>query len=191
MKIALTFDAELPGREHADPDGPSKILDILIEYGVRSTWFMQGRWVRWQPDVARRAFVQGHLVGSHGHYHAPLTCMTPAGIAEDIANADEAIRAELDVDPRPYFRAPFGRVDADVVYGLAKAGYRHVGWSLDVADWELATTPDDIAARVIAGIRDYVLPIVLLHTWPRCTIAALPRFLEALSDHEFVTVADL
>jgi peptidoglycan/xylan/chitin deacetylase (PgdA/CDA1 family) len=73
---------------------------------------------------------------------------------------------------------------------IAAAGYRHVGWHVEVEDWEPARTPEAIAADAVAGIRQHGDgAVLLLHTWPGGTVEALPRVLEHLDEgSRFVTV---
>jgi peptidoglycan/xylan/chitin deacetylase (PgdA/CDA1 family) len=63
------------------------ILDVLADRRVRSTWFLQGRWVEAHPDLARRVASDGHLVGNHSFYHARLPLLTSAGIRTDVRSA--------------------------------------------------------------------------------------------------------
>ena len=73
---------------------------------------------------------------------------------------------------------------------LAAAGYRHVGWHVEVEDWEPARTPEAIATDAVAGIRQHGGgAVLLLHTWPGGTVDALPLVLEDLHEGtRFVTV---
>jgi peptidoglycan/xylan/chitin deacetylase (PgdA/CDA1 family) len=103
FRVALTFDAEHPDRPHR-PGVTDAILDTLADADVRSTWFLQGRWVEAQPATAARVAREGHLVGNHTFYHARLPLLTDEGIATDIRAAEEVIREVVGVDPRPWFR---------------------------------------------------------------------------------------
>lgn len=186
MKVALTFDAELPGRVHADPDGAARILGTLNDHGIKSTWFMQGRWCNWQPDVARRVAESGHLIGNHSHHHAPMPWF--ADIGPEVKAAEAAIIAATGVDPRPWFRCPFGEVDPAERLGVL--GYQHIGWDFHALDWEPSTSVEDIVTGVVRGVEEHG-PVVLLHTWPRTTGDALSTILEKLDGAEFVTVGEL
>ena len=190
MKVALTFDAELPAREHYDMEAPHHILETLTEYGVRSTWFMQGRWCRMEPALARVVVQSGHLIGNHSMYHAPMTYLDHSSIWEDVCEAEDEIHKTTGVDPKPWFRAPFGAMDESVSFRLERMGYEHVGWDFHVADWEPSTTVDAIVEGVVAGVARSG-PVVLLHTWPRTTAQALPLILDRLAGAEFVSVDEL
>lgn len=175
LRVALTFDTEHPDRP-ARADATVTILDVLAAHGVRSTFFVQGRWAEAQPTIARRIANAGHVIGNHSHYHARMPLLTDEGLLADVADAETAIERASGVSPRPWFRAPFGAgaADARVSAALAAAGYRHVGWHVDVRDWD----PAHDAALVTEGVVGAVLAhgdgaVVLLHAWPTTTADAI------------------
>jgi peptidoglycan-N-acetylglucosamine deacetylase len=182
FRVALTFDAEHPDRPHR-PGGADAVLNALAEHSVRATFFLQGRWVESDPPLARRVLADGHQVGSHSHYHARMGLFSADGFRTDVAAAESVIRRYLGVDPRPWFRFPFGSAatEAARVRLLADLGYRHVGWHVEPKEWQTRAT----VARVAASIRDGSLAhgdgaIVLLHTWPRPVPDALGIAIPAL-----------
>jgi peptidoglycan/xylan/chitin deacetylase (PgdA/CDA1 family) len=196
LRVALTFDAEHPDRPWCPPGNAERILDTLRDGGVRATFFVQGRWAEAYPTTARRIADEGHLVGHHSHYHARMPLLLGGGFADDIADGQAAIEAATGVDPRPWFRCPFGAGadDGRVVAELAAAGYRDVRWDVVLDDWEPWRTGEAIAGDAIDGVRrrgDGA--IVLMHTWPGGTGEGLPSMLEGLRDlgATFVTIDEL
>jgi peptidoglycan/xylan/chitin deacetylase (PgdA/CDA1 family) len=199
LRIALTFDAEHPDRP-TDPDAESRLLDRLESAGARATFFIQGRWAEAFADRARRIADGGHLIGSHGFYHARMTLLSAAGLRADIADAEAVIIETTGRDPKPWFRCPFGAGmdDARVLAAIDAAGYRHVGWDVNVEDWEPGRDAetiarllgDEVLARRAAGQSD---SIVLLHTWPAATGAGVEIAVARLRDAgaAFVTVDEL
>lgn len=184
FRVALTFDAEHPDRP-AQPGTAEEIVAVLARRAVPATFFVQGRWALTFPELVRRIVADGHLVGSHSHYHAKMPLLTDEGIAEDLLDAAEAIDGAAGIDPRPWFRCPFGDGSDDprVMAAAEAAGYRHVGWHVAADDWE----PDRSAAEVVGTIVDGVLAhrdgaVVLLHTWPTATLESLDPLLDRLRD---------
>jgi peptidoglycan/xylan/chitin deacetylase (PgdA/CDA1 family) len=163
---------------------------------VRATFFVQGRWATAYPEVARLIARDGHLVGNHSHSHAPMPDLSDDGLARDISDAQASIREVVGVDPRPWFRCPFGAGfdDARVLQALASKGYRNIHWDAAAEDWDDDRRADavenDTVERAL-GHGDGA--IVLLHTWPAPTVAALPRIIERLQAKgaRFVTVAEV
>lgn len=183
-RVALTFDAEHADRTH-DAGGTTRVLDNLAEAGIVATWFVQGRWATAFPDVARRIADDGHLVGSHSHYHARLPLLSTAGLAEDIRAAERAIVTATGVDPRPWFRCPFGAgtYDRRVLGVLERRGYRESRWHVDAGDWRVRATGPGVTRAVLDGaLARGDGAVVLLHPWTRATGRALPAIIPRLAD---------
>ena len=194
-RVALTFDAEHPDRPHHG-DHAAWILDELARLEVRATVFVQGRWAEAFPALVRRMADDGHLIGSHSFYHARMPLLTPDGFEEDLHEAERAIREACGVDPRPWLRFPFGAGadDQRLIGRLPALGYRHVGWDVELYEWEAGRSASEVAAHAIAGVEargDGA--IVLCHTWPDPVAPALAEIVERLRERGagFVRVDEL
>jgi peptidoglycan-N-acetylglucosamine deacetylase len=196
VRIALTFDAEHPDRPVGRSGVQDDLVALLAREGIRVTFFLQGRWAQAYPETAARIARDGHVVGSHSHFHARMPLLSDEGLRTDIVQADRAIRQAAGLRPKPWFRAPWGHGARDprVVMALRRQGYRHVGWDVVGEDWEPERTTDDVVRDVLDGVEaagDGA--VVLLHCWPAATLEALPAIVDGFrtSGAEFVTVADL
>jgi peptidoglycan/xylan/chitin deacetylase (PgdA/CDA1 family) len=198
FRVALTFDAEHPDRAHRPrrTDVTDGLLDVLGERGAASTWFLQGRWVEAEPELARRVANEGHLVGNHSFYHARLPLLTDDGLATDIRAAEEVIREMTKADPRPWFRCPFaaGADDPRVLRVLARLGYRDIGADVILDDWEPDRTGPAIlvdALRLAGAVGDGA--VILFHAWPGGTLDALPELIDGLRERgaELVRIDEL
>jgi peptidoglycan/xylan/chitin deacetylase (PgdA/CDA1 family) len=195
-RVALTFDAEHPDRRQCPPGVAEQIREALRAVGVAATFFIQGRWATAYPELARSLAADGHLIGNHSHSHAPMTDLSDRGITDDIEQAEAMIRKIVGVDPKPWFRCPFGigAQEARVLAALQSHGYQNVHWNVVASDWEDDCTPARLEEETVAGVLargDGA--IVLLHTWPAPTAEALPAIIARLSKAgtTFVTVDEL
>ena len=183
-RVALTFDAEHPDRPSA-PGIEPRLIELLAEQGIVASFFVQGRWAEAYPELARRIATDGHLIGSHSHYHARMPLLTRAGLRSDIAAAERAIRVATGVDPRPWFRCPFdaGQADQRVQAVVRAAGYRNVGWHVAGRDWPPERTAADIERSIVDGVRAHGDgAVVLLHTWPDRMLGAVDRATTRLAE---------
>ena len=180
--IALTVDME--HNDHpARPGNAALVVDAFEQAGARGTFFLQGRWVRANPTLARRIAEAGHCIGNHSRSHAPMDMMTDEGIADSLATAEEMIVDATGINPRPLFRCPYGAgaEDPRVLAAIDLAGYRDVRWDIDTHDWEPGRTPADIITAVVEGhARHGDGAIVLMHGWPDPTHTALPELIDRL-----------
>jgi peptidoglycan/xylan/chitin deacetylase (PgdA/CDA1 family) len=181
-RLAITIDAEHPDRP-ADPANPGRLFELLERLEVPATVFMQGRWATANPTLAERVAKAGHLIGNHSMSHTPLPTMTESGMRRSVLDAAEAIERVTRVDPKPWFRLPYGEGDEDprVLAVLSKLGYRRVGWEVDTRDWE----PDrDVASLAETAISDSLGrgdgARLLFHSWPDATLPALEAIVPRL-----------
>ena len=184
FRVALTFDAEHPDRR-STYGAQERVLDVLDKLDAKATFFVQGRWAEAYPDTAARIAKAGHLVGNHSHYHARMPQLNSKGLAWDIKTAEESIIAITGVDPRPWFRNPFGAGSDDprVLKAIERAGYIHVGWSVEAFDWEPDPPVRELVDTIIEGFlaaRDE--SVALLHTWPLRVEKALPQIVKRARD---------
>jgi peptidoglycan/xylan/chitin deacetylase (PgdA/CDA1 family) len=195
FRVALTFDAEHPDRPSA-PGVEERLLDALDRLGVRTSFFVQGRWAEAYPKTAIRIPQGGHLVGNHSHYHARMPLFSARGLRSDIGAARDAILEHMGVDPLPWFRCPFGAGVGDqrVQAFVRAAGYRHVGWHVAGIDWPAERTGADVEEAVVAGALAHGDGcVVLLHAWPDRTEHALEGIVRRLRDAgaEFARIDEL
>lgn len=181
-RVALTFDAEHPSRPHHGVRAIEEILGVLALRSVQATFFIQGRWASTNPRTAKRIAEEGHTIGSHSNAHVAMTRLSEEGLAQEVIEAQERIQETTGVDPRPYFRCPYGdgHQDDRVIQTLSRLGYRAVGWDIDPQDWNHERSKDALVSFMNEALSQAwdSPPIVLLHTWPSTTPGALAAMLE-------------
>ncbi len=183
--IALTFDAGGPSAPTA------RILDILGQHHVHSTFFITGDWANQNPDLVRRIQNDGHEINNHTMHHPDLRSLSDQGVCTELSEADQVISALTGVTTRPYFRPPYGARDNRVRTLAAQIGYRTVYWTIDTLDWQTTATPDSITKNVMAHINNGV--IVLMHAGSQVESETLDGLMTKIeqANYQMVTVAQL
>ncbi len=99
-----------------------RILRLLSEKGVKTTWFVPGIVVHTYPDHVRRVAGDGHEIGNHGWSHVPPTSLTPEQEDRGFARANEAIAKVAGQPPRGY-RSPSWDLSPVTIDLLIKHGF--------------------------------------------------------------------
>jgi peptidoglycan-N-acetylglucosamine deacetylase len=183
VRVALTIDAEFADRP-TDAGTTARLLDVLAEDAIPAAIFVQGRWATGEPVLTRRIVADGHLIGNHSHHHARMTMLTGSGIVRDVLEAELAIVDTTGVNPRPWFRCPFGAGarSTRVIRRLAQAGYRDVSWHVDSLDWEGARART-LERRIVRGTLAHGDgAVILVHGWPAATPDAVRASVRRLRD---------
>lgn len=148
-EVFLTFDGG------SNANSTPAILDILKREGVKATVFLTGEYMQRYPDLVRRIAEEGHQVGNHTFSHPHLTSYsfngrqsTLAGVTEEFLKTQLQRAADLyhlitGKTMSPYWRAPFGEFNGQILGWASSAGYRHVYWTphMDTLDW--VSSPSD------------------------------------------------
>lgn len=142
-QVLLTFDGG------SNANATPQILQALRKHGIRATVFLTGEFIQRYPEMVRQIALDRHVVGNHTNTHPHLTTysfngrhgtlsgVTAPFLKEQLRRTEEAYRAVSGKPLAPYWRAPFGEANRDIVSWAEEAGYRHVSWSpkLDSLDW--------------------------------------------------------
>jgi peptidoglycan-N-acetylglucosamine deacetylase len=179
-KVTLSFD------NGPTPEVTPRVLDVLRERAVGSTFFVVGQQLRspGMPEIARRAGAEGHWIGNHTLTHSiPLAELDDhAAVDREIAETQELIGDRS--HPDRLFR-PFGRggiiderlLGPHALRRLEEGRFTCVLWNSVPRDWEcpdgwVRTCLDDVATRPWS--------VVVLHDLPTGAMDHLPELLDGL-----------
>jgi peptidoglycan-N-acetylglucosamine deacetylase len=185
--VALTFD------DGPDGEWTPKILDILQQKKVKATFFVIGKQAREYPDMLRRIYADGHVIGDHTLDHVDLTKLDAQQVDQEIEQCSFIIHEIIGKTPR-LVRPPFGFHNATVDNTIYSKDRIIVLWSLDTEDWtglDAAT----VKARVLPKMQNGF--IVLQHDGvnPKLggSVQALPDIIDGLKaqGYTFVTISEL
>ena len=193
--IALTFD------DGPDPIYTPKILDILAEKNVKSTFFIVGNAAVVNSDILKRIYREGHDIGNHTFTHINASGASRDYLKIELNATQRLFEATLGVRTR-LFRPPYATdiepktIDAaDILKVSAGLGYLTIGMKIDPKDW-MRPLPRQVVESTLRGARRGDGNVVLLHDAGgvrTSTIQALPEIIDTLraEGYRFVTVHEL
>ncbi|MBQ1749133.1 MAG: polysaccharide deacetylase [Lachnospiraceae bacterium] len=183
LKVYLTFD-----------DGPSnnsnQILDILDDYNVKATFFVNGREDENSLAVYKRIADEGHSIGMHSYSHKYKDLYKSLdSFIEDTNRIHQLILDTTGQDCKLY-RFPGGSSnqvsDTDMSQYIAYLNDNHIrymDWNVSSGDASSSQyTADDVIENVMKDVVRYKTSVVLMHdaNTKNATVEALPRLIERL-----------
>jgi len=157
-----------------------RFLDILQEKDVKMTFYLGGKWVEENQELARRIAAAGHEIANHGYDHRHHQNLDKAGNQVEITKASEAIVRVTGKEAK-LFAPPYGEFNATIVTAADELGYKTVMWSIDTVDWKLPGV-NTIVGRVLGKAHNGAF--VLMHPTAQ-TIEALPAIIDGLREQGF------
>jgi peptidoglycan/xylan/chitin deacetylase (PgdA/CDA1 family) len=148
---------------------------------VQITFFLTGRWIRENPELARQIVADGHEIANHSFSHPDFTTLSDAEILAELRTTEQAMQEVTGVTTKPYFRPPYGAYDARVLNLVIAEGYLPIYWTLDSLDSVgEPKTPAFLVERIIGGLTpaDQHGAIILAHCGSQATAEALPTVLD-------------
>ncbi len=162
-KLAFTFDG---GSDDAHTE---EILAILKEHDLQCTLFLTGKFMQNHPNLVKEMLKNGHEIGNHTYNHPHLTTYAQNRKHNTLSNVNKKFLQDqlLETDSifynltqqhlKPYWRAPFGEYNKEILTWAAEAGYLHIRWTngFDTFDWvtdassKLYRTPEEIYNHIM------------------------------------------
>jgi peptidoglycan/xylan/chitin deacetylase (PgdA/CDA1 family) len=134
---SLTFDFDAlsgwiargmttPGPISRGEFGPNvalqRILALLDEHRIASTWYIPGHTLESYPEACRRVFDAGHEIAHHGWTHRPPASLSREDEEAELVRANEAIRKQTGRPARGY-RSPSWDLSPHSVELLLEHGF--------------------------------------------------------------------
>lgn len=182
-KVAISFDAAW-GTEYT-----KDILNILDEYGVKTTFFLVGFWVDKYPEVVKEIYNKGHEIGNHSTNHPYMSKLTVEQIVQELDVTGNKIK-EITGEKPILFRPPYGDYNDTLIRTCMGNGYYAIQWDIDSLDWkELGV--QNVVDRVTRNINNG--SIILFHNNAKYVKDYLPIVLEKIQEngYEIVPISKL
>jgi peptidoglycan-N-acetylglucosamine deacetylase len=151
--VALTFD------DGPHPAYTPQLLDRLRAAGVLATFFWVGQRAESHPELAIRASVEGHCIGSHSFSHKAPHGRSLEDIRSDYRKGRAAVEQSIG-KTAPLFRPPYGSITSKSLVALRQLALEPWLWSVDAGDWRDGASTGDLL-RTLSGTA--AGDVVLLH----------------------------
>jgi len=173
------------------------IVRWLIDHDIDATIFMTGAMADSKATDAGRAVLRlveesgARLeLGNHSYGHPDFRDLSAAAMREELRRTEDAIQRVSSLEPRPWFRPPYGGYDDGVLAAVGAAGYRYtVLWDVDTIDWRPISNdpPGPTAAEIVRKVLDRTTSgsIVLMHLGGYETFEALPDIVDGLHERGY------
>lgn len=184
-KIYLTFD-----------DGYSQkntisILDTLKKYNIGATFFIEGGFLKENPNVCKR-IADEQILANHTMCHCDITKLSNQNFINDINEFEQTALEITGQNIRKFFRPPMGFIDKEKAQILKQRGYLIFKWNVQIYDY--VHYDDQGVDYVVKNITNQVKPgsIILMHTLTDSNAKALPILIEKLQSqgYEFSSLMD-
>jgi peptidoglycan/xylan/chitin deacetylase (PgdA/CDA1 family) len=119
--LALTVD------DGASSEVVGAYTELCRRTGMRLTFFVTSKFASWSENAtAMRPLVEGGQLqlGNHTVSHPDLTKLSTGAVQAELAGCGDFIRTTFGVDAAPYFRPPYGYLNAHVQSAAREIGYR-------------------------------------------------------------------
>jgi peptidoglycan/xylan/chitin deacetylase (PgdA/CDA1 family) len=118
--LALTLD------DGVSTDVVRLYTQFAKDTGIRLTYFVNGRYASWTDnrDLLHPLIDDGQIqLGNHTWSHPDLTTIPLTDVAEQLRRNHQFLWKTYGIDPRPYFRPPYGQHNSNVDKVAADLGY--------------------------------------------------------------------
>jgi peptidoglycan-N-acetylglucosamine deacetylase len=100
--------------------GALRLLGMLREWKIRSTWFVPGHTAETYPDVTRQIGADGHEIGNHGYFHSHPK--SPEDEERILVRGNDVLQRMTGRRPIG-FRSPGAGLSSNMVSLLLKHGF--------------------------------------------------------------------
>ena len=139
LSVALTFDhdaisdgvrrgdspVKLSHAEFGPRVGAPRILALLAERSIPTTWFVPGHTAETWPDQVAEIVAAGHELASHGWFHEDFAALSVDEQREVLGRSFEALSAAAGGSAPAGWRAPYWALGNRTLELVAEAGFRY------------------------------------------------------------------
>lgn len=184
-QVAISFDAAWGA------DDTDRLLQILDDNDVKTTFFLCGYWVDKYPDEVKKIYEAGHDIGNHSNTHPHSSKLSLEQNKHNIMDCHNKIKDLLGYEAF-LFRPPFGEYNDTVLNAAEECGYYSIQWDVDSLDWKNLGIDHEVN-QVLNHKHLGDGSIILFHNDAKFTPEALDTIIKGLKEKgfEIVPVSEL
>lgn len=122
------------------------ILDTLDKHHVKTTFFLDGSWLKKNVTTAKQILNRGHELSNHAYSHKNMSQLSNSQAYQEISKTEKLLAQELLVKNR-WFAPPSGDFDKETVEVAQSMKLNTVLWTLDTIDWR-NPSPQSIVHKI-------------------------------------------
>ncbi|GIO93345.1 MULTISPECIES: polysaccharide deacetylase family protein [Paenibacillus] len=142
------------GNEFLEP-----MLNTLDEENIKTTFFLDGSWLKKNPELAGEIVKRGHEVENHAFTHPNMSRLSRERADLEIAKTQELLKTSLGVENK-WFAPPSGDFNKQTVAIAHARGLKTVLWTLDTVDWQ-HPAPEAVVQKISSKVEPGFL--ILMH----------------------------
>jgi peptidoglycan/xylan/chitin deacetylase (PgdA/CDA1 family) len=120
-------------------EGLQHILEVLADYKIRATFFINGDFIRRNPEAVKEIADSGHEAGSLFSTYFNITdarfAVNSDFIRQGLAYTEDSYYKTSGKELSLLWHAPYYFIRSDIIDAGAKMNYRYIGRDVDSLDW--------------------------------------------------------
>jgi peptidoglycan-N-acetylglucosamine deacetylase len=174
-EVALTFD-----------DGPHqqtlKILGVLERRNVKATFFVTGKHLEQNSEIAESIFFKGHIMGNHTWSHSWwFDFFSPGKMHAELVRTASLIETLTGKKPL-FFRPPYGVINPMLSRALRKLPWSVICWNIRSFD-TVNPNPQLVIDKVVRKLKPGA--IIALHDHTLFSDQHLERLIDLVSENGY------
>jgi peptidoglycan/xylan/chitin deacetylase (PgdA/CDA1 family) len=175
--IYLTFD------DGPDPKPTRFVLDTLLQYHAKATFFCVGENIQKHRKIAQEIINQGHVLANHTMNHLKGWQTSHDDYVKNTNKCQETLE---EYSTSSLFRPPYGRITKRQTKSLKESGYEIIMWDLISYDYDDKIDINQALKQLIRNSKPG--SIVVFHdsskAWKQLK-QMLPKYMHALSNQGY------
>ena len=158
---------------------PLDVLGILEKKSIRATFFVTGKNLEQNREIAESIFLKGHILGNHTWSHSWwFDFFSPGKMHSELVMTASLIETVTGKKPL-FFRPPYGVINPMLSRALRRLPYTVVCWSIRSFD-TVTRNPQALIDKVIRRLEPGA--IIALHDHTLFTGEHLERLIDLVSE---------